>query len=365
MPHVCSGPIRGAPPGGALVPHSSDASVYIAVVRHGERLDEVNRDKWRRMRTKDNAHDPPLTAAGWEQGLTAGRAVAAAIAGDRGKEPQPVTLYSSPTARTLATAAAMAPDLQVESIVPAYALNCCAAAKDLGVARAFPSEPPAPEALGGVPLACWPPRGDPDAVDGRVREDRGGFVQAVSELAAGHAAGEVVVMVTHREGIWELQNHARERMGAKYCSVHYYAYDLHGGALSCWRPTPPEPGHARAQPGRSPARLKQGAGSALRSGSRGSGTKSSASSTELAALLQHGAGRIAVGAAGGVRLWRTPGVADVWVGPEALPPGEELELLSGPQSSEGPEGELFVFVGRASGERGWLRVVDVRAPARA
>ena len=42
------------------------------------------------------------------------------------------TIYSSPTARTLGTAAAMAQEVGVSRVLPAYGLNCCAAAKMTG-----------------------------------------------------------------------------------------------------------------------------------------------------------------------------------------------------------------------------------------
>jgi len=46
--------------------------------------------------------------------------------------PPVTTIYSSPTARTLGTAAAMAQEVGVSRVLPAYGLNCCAAAKMTG-----------------------------------------------------------------------------------------------------------------------------------------------------------------------------------------------------------------------------------------
>jgi len=275
-----------------------------------------------------------------------------------------VTLYSSPTARTLSTAAAMAPQMQVESVVPAYALNCCAAAKSHGVANAFPQEPPEAEKLRGVSLACWPPRGDPKEVDRRQKCGDSGFAQAVSELAVGHSAGEVVVLVTHREGIWELQHHFGKRMsGMMYCCIHYYSLDLCTGGMSSWQPQ--SPGPRRAVPGRLRAGSQTRAGSRPRPGSCSGGVQPRADAPvgELATLLQRGSGQVAVDCGEGARLWRTPGVVGVYVGTEPLLAGEELALLSEPQFSEGAEGEAFVRVARASGEQGWLRVADAALPA--
>ena len=50
----------------------------------------------------------------------------------------------------------------------------------------------------------------------------------VAELAAGHAGGETVVMVTHREGMWQLAALAgRGGMArrAGCCDFHFYAFD--------------------------------------------------------------------------------------------------------------------------------------------
>lgn len=41
---------------------------FIVLVRHGERLDEVDRYAWQQMRTHDNQYDPPLTKTGRVQG---------------------------------------------------------------------------------------------------------------------------------------------------------------------------------------------------------------------------------------------------------------------------------------------------------
>ncbi len=41
---------------------------FIVLVRHGERLDEVDRYAWQQMRTHDNQYDPPLTKTGRGQG---------------------------------------------------------------------------------------------------------------------------------------------------------------------------------------------------------------------------------------------------------------------------------------------------------
>ena len=47
-------------------------SVSIIVVRHGERIDEVDILGWEKIRTEETTDDPPLTEAGWQQAAQAG-----------------------------------------------------------------------------------------------------------------------------------------------------------------------------------------------------------------------------------------------------------------------------------------------------
>ena len=51
-----------------------DEDSLVIVVRHGERIDEVDRDTWRNMKDHGvvNPNDPPLTATGKDQSITAG-----------------------------------------------------------------------------------------------------------------------------------------------------------------------------------------------------------------------------------------------------------------------------------------------------
>ena len=103
----------------------------------------------------------------------------------------------------MATAAAIAKELKAPGVTPAYGLNCCAAAKMVGVASRYFGRPADEATMRGVPVSCWPPVGDVEEVHKRNRSSHG-FVDTVQELASAHACGEAVVMVTHREGIWEV-----------------------------------------------------------------------------------------------------------------------------------------------------------------
>jgi len=315
----------------------------------GERLDEVDRAAWKRLRTRETIHDPPLTQEGWEQSRRAGCILATTLQEHLpergGPGQQPVTIYSSPTSRTLSTAAAIAKQIRAESVVPAYALNCCAAAKTYGVARAFPLRPPPSETLDGVVLTCWPPMGEPSKVDERQRRGAS-FVKAVSDLAAKHENGEVIVLVTHREGIWGLYDQLGGELHTGYCSLHYYTFSIGSKLLAPWQHVAGGSG-AREVP-----RRREVAATIAHAGVN-------APVGTLSALLAEGAGQVAVGSQGGVRLWQTPGVPDVWVNAEPLPAGELVGLVSRVQFSEGEQGEAFVMVSRTCGQRGWLRVQDL------
>ena len=202
-------------------------------VRHGERLDEADRTAWRGMlrsagkvRGETLRHDPPLTAEGdqitrphlaiphpaagthtranamWPharkndnetlcecgrvgaaQAHAAGAQLRALMATefDALAEPVHVSIYTSPLARTVATAAELATELDaVADFIPHHGLNCCAAAKKYGCSTVCGQEPAPTEPEwwpGAGPvfgplvaqLSRWPPAGDPGLVDRRHR----------------------------------------------------------------------------------------------------------------------------------------------------------------------------------------------------
>jgi len=309
-------------------------STFVVVIRHGERLDEVDTGEWRRIRTRETQYDPPLTEQGWMQARHAGKELAAKL------ERRPIAvIYSSPTARTFSTAAAVASELSVSSIKPAYALNCCAAAKKCGVGSVFFARRPGPDTLGNVSLSEWPPIGDIAAIDKGWHHDYG-FVKGVKGLASAHAIDEVIVLVTHREGIWELQDHIGDRSRCDYCSLHLCSYEHGSGSLLPWD-------------------SMKGLG---RADKVAPGPAASAPNTVMEAL-ERGSGPIVIHRGGDgasvTMLWRTPGVRGDWVDNGAVPDGEVVELLSSPQPSENDEGE-FVFVQRPSGVKGWTKVKNVQ-----
>lgn len=333
--------------------------VRVVVVRHGERLDEADRKEWHRIRTPETVNDPPLTETGWRQATEAGAQVMKLLqTGDR------VAVYSSPTARTLSTAAAMvAGSLQGQAVAPVYGLNCCAAAQHYGAKKGFPRGEPSENVLRGVPLACWPPMGDANQVDRRQQTGRG-MVMAVKELAAAHSDGDVLVLVTHREGIWELLQHVNGKPKSGYCNISLFSYDSTSSTLDSWNPAferravtyDPRSGEPRTPP----RRPTGGASSPVEA------APVERVEVTIEAALARGSGTVVVNRGGrggstGTLLWCTPGVRGNWADGGAVPDGEVVSLLSSAMASEGNEGD-FVLVCRASGKQGWVKVKNVHLP---
>lgn len=376
-------------------------SVSVVIIRHGERLDEADMDAWRRMWTEENQYDPPLTREGWEQAACAGQKLLGVLQSGATAAPAVSAVYSSPTMRTMATAAAVAQELGVASVSPAYGLNCCAAAKEEGVASKYFDRRPSEGIMNGVALAYWPPIGDAHQVDLRNSQRRG-FVDSVQELAAMHSAGDVIVLVTHREGLWEILRHVSGRLEKTgYCCTRYFKYDIEKREVdSCTateaggkQPTVALRAHEAASP-RSPcnrgaravaspqrpqrlpmesplpfaaleaepARRLQG-----RPGSDGGPQPCKLQAASLSELLEGGVGAVRIdrrgrGGSRGTLLWQTPGVRGAWVENSCVPDGEVAQLLSPPQSSEGGEGD-FVLVRLQTGVVGWTKVKNIALPS--
>ena len=361
---------------------------------------------WRKMRTRDCWHDPPLTKAGAEQSRRAGVFLRGLL--DGMAEPLAVKVFCSPTSRTVATAAELARELlEAEaSVAPHYGLNCCAAAKNGGVLSVQMPRPAASllgAGSGAVQLQCWPPAGDVSAVDKRNRQPDG-FVQnvvsMVAELQASPGGGEpelsrlVCVLVTHREGIWELKAAAGSSASSGYCSVDAFSLNTATGAVAPYLPLPGQSGQPRQRKTKERNRTDHGAGKAS--------TKVAAADAELAATLARGTGHVVMRRpppgnrlhppaplphcptaplshcthsnrcvrraavvvvtedGGATLLWVTPGVRGVWVDSTGVPSGAVVELLSTPQESEGVEG-VFVKVrwGEGQAVEGWTKLKNI------
>ena len=339
--------------------------VLVVLVRHGERLDEVDAAAWRRMRTEANRNDPPLTPGGVQMSRDAGERLAALIRAEGGGGAaggRAAQVFSSPTTRTVQTAVQVAVALGVPDITPHHGLNCCAAAKRYGV-REMCGPMPEADVLLGLHLSCWPPSGD-EAVVNQRHQRANGFVETVLELAAnasslsaasGVPSAAALVLVTHREAIWEIQDAAAATAKARgeayrpqrqaYCSTEAFDVDPEAGVSAhVWAGAGAAGGAAAAAAAAAPA--------------------PAAAPGSLEAVLASGSGEVLFHRGGATRqstnLWVTPGVRGVWVEGGAVTDGEIVQLLSTPQQSEG-EG-LFVRVRRAAGHEGWAKLKNIHLP---
>lgn len=206
----------------------------VVVVRHAERADEAPLQRlggapWAvgggRART-----DPPLTARGEDMAALAGEHLASIVGGGYGF----AAVHSSPLVRCLQTAAALARALGGVPVEADAGLAACAGRVAAAAAKGA-SVPYAPErelraATAGLQLGLG-------GMDGRSGGGAAGFRAAVERIAREAAApGGAVLVVTHREGVRELDRAAGEaRMAAPYCVVHEYDFCEESGAWALVR----------------------------------------------------------------------------------------------------------------------------------
>jgi len=172
--------------------------------------------------------------------------------------------------------------------------------------------------------------GDAIEVDKRQRCG-GGFVESVKAIAAAHRDDEVVVLVTHREGIWQLHRHVGTRGQNGYCNTSYYNYDLSSKALTSWDPI--------SRRTAAPTQQKQSSNIGPESSvvqphakrnttpnrctfaptqcdAMQATTQQASNHDTLESLLTNGSGTVKIHRGGNSKfstfLWRTPGVRGVW-----------------------------------------------------
>lgn len=324
-------------------------AVRVVLVRHGERLDEANRQEWHQIRTNETKHDPPLTDAGFQHAKAVGKEIGKVVKAFQAETT--FTMYSSPTARTLSTASGILSSIDgiTDTITPVYVLNCCAAAKCYGVQRAFPKQEPNDSVTRGAKLACWPPLGNPDHIDKQSQN----FSDAIKDLASNHRESDLIILVSHREGIWDVLHHVGCRIKAGYCNATYLNYFLGNHSLELWNPFRPA--------SLAPQVLAQ----MHRHQDLKSQQSKVAAPTTLESVLAQGLGKVVIDRSARdnhrtTSMWRTPGVRGAWVDGGNIPNGEVVQLLSSPQASEGKEGE-FVLVRRDLGIEGWIKVCNLHA----
>mmetsp|Transcript_873 Transcript_873/g.1967 ORF Transcript_873/g.1967 Transcript_873/m.1967 type:complete len:404 (+) Transcript_873:242-1453(+) len=340
---------------------ATSGKCHLVVIRHGERLDEADRIAWSKQKTEATRYDAPLTAAGWRQATAVGKKVKASLRQAFGADRPRIVVFSSPAARTMATAAAVAEQIGAPVVEPVYSLNCAAAAQKRGVRGLGVFNTMSEEELArwNVKVGSWPPLGDPAEADELVSR-AGGFVAAIKVLASLQAPGTFLVLVSHREGIWELCRHLRCELKTSYCSDTFCEYDFANRKLESWDPS----GHVHAP---LLTRTKSEEEQALEDAINVSlAVLSSSSPKTKEEVLAAGAGSLAFrrpeggdgdGVVARTRLWQTPGVRGVWVDDIGIPQGSVVSILSTPQPSE-EEGD-FVLIRTTDGREGWAKVKNL------
>eukprot|EP00971_Amphidinium_carterae_P341091 6479726-Amphidinium_carterae.1 len=191
------------------------------------------------------------------------------------------------------------------------------------------SQEPTQETIGEVGYS-WPPLGEPERID-KLNIQRDAFVRLCQELAARERPSSTVVLVSHREGIWQLQDRAGLPMKhPEYCGIEYFQYNHKTQQLSPWLVK-------QFLPQATPVQCAKTLGSGLE------------------AILASGTGQVLIHLKGRQRqvlaLRNAPGGT---ASAEVVQDGELVELCSVPQPAEGGAGD-FVLVQCHDGRKGWLK----------
>jgi len=229
------------------------------------------------------------------------------------------------------TAIGVCQALGIDAIEPQYGLNCCAAAKRDGCLTVV-----CPKVDMSLNIS-WPPSGDPRLVDERNRRQTG-FTDTILDLA--RTKGNILIVVTHREGIWELQQQAGLKpTRTNYCSITPFQCDHKSRRIKpyVW---------ASSEKGK---KMKV------------STEKGVKEEDPFRCVLETGEGKVLFfrdGKNEPARLWVTPGAKGVWVEGSFVMSGDIVTLVGGPVDSE-EDGE-FVQIRLETGTEGWTKVKNIR-----
>jgi len=219
-------PLSSRPP---LLPSvSSRRRCELVLIRHGERVDETTeKHEWRRN-CGGRTWDPPLTKNGARQARKAAERLIALGYGRQGDDGVAVVL-SSPLLRTVQTAShiASALDIPVQTL-PGLA-ECAAAVHKMGIesfgTRHWSRAGPPPRFLNPdqvqATTECAPKTAFVHAAPGEERFET--FSTCITRLAA---VSELLLIVTHREGIRELCAMAGQAAcRTPYCAIAKFEFD--------------------------------------------------------------------------------------------------------------------------------------------
>ena len=213
------------------IPSSSDYT-QLWLIRHGERMDEVRTEEsksWRDGVSDDRLFDPPLTKLGFRQAQSRAQALQVAIA----RMVPLKCIYASPTERTMGTAVQIARLTGLSIVVVPGLCTCAAAVKKGGLVKRRAGDGSGFElflenykTIGVcrfLTKAEMRRKFGQDGVDIRFDYSHvGRFRGCVDKLVQTSKRREVVLCVTHREGIRKLDGRLKGTR-VPYCAVAKYA----------------------------------------------------------------------------------------------------------------------------------------------
>jgi len=180
------------------------------LVRHGERLDEVNEALWRDTCTAKNWHDPPLTTNGQSQAHRRAKSLV-----DLASERRFDAIYTSPLLRCMQTSEQLAKVLGLPvRAVPGLG-ECAAAVRQVGLSgESFRSNAELQHYCSSMTFT--------------MGTEMLGFREQLEQLA--RQKGPNLLVVTHREGMRDVSSlSATPFFNSPYCCVAHYRFHTTSG----------------------------------------------------------------------------------------------------------------------------------------
>ena len=170
-------------------------------------------------------------------------------------------------------------------------------------------------------------------------------IKSLVHLAASAStSADVLVIVTNREGIWEVQQATQLDAGCGYCGFVSFCVYPTSATVQVHAPWPAYKGFERRAKGdRRHILGAKGVVDLIVQRGR--------------ALFHRAPGCSQKGPTS--RLWVTPGARGVWVQGSSVECGQVVEVTSSPVESEGGEDQVFVRVRYGSGLEGWTNALNL------
>jgi len=180
-------------------------------------------------------------------------------------------------------------------------------------------------------------------------------IKSLVHLAASAStSADVLVIVTNREGIWEVQQATQLDAGCEYCGFVSFCVYPTSATVQVHAPWPAYKGFERRAKG-DRRHILGAKGVVDLIVQRGRALFHRAPRGR--ALFHRAPGCSQKGPTS--RLWVTPGARGVWVQGSSVECGQVVEVTSSPVESEGGEDQVFVRVRYGSGLEGWTNALNL------